>query len=333
MSPPAHRTTLVVAKPRAHEPRNPPGAALLSLNQSAGTAATRAFPAAAAAKPSAIGTIAIAVAWLLMPGLESRAEAQGVSRQRRVVPAIAAATLRVPPGVRLATLARPIPVGRRVHVGWRATVPGETLDAVRLALLEAARVTGLRGEVLQRIAERESRLDPMARSGSSSATGLMQFTRDTWLEVVRDFGERHGLVNEAAALQTDRDGRITAQDPQALHRILSLRENARYSAILAAERLRAARPGLETTLGRAATPADLYLIHLLGPTGSRRFLAALRDNPQQTSVALLGDRAVTNPAIFQHNGQSLSLVHVYAALGRMFEGPIEVAELRRTQPD
>lgn len=330
---PPRRTTLIVATSGANNHRTPPGAALLSLNRPAAPAAMLTFPPGAAARPSAIGTIAIAVAWLLMPGLESRAEAEGVSRQRRIVPAIAAATLRVPPGVRRVTLARPIPVGRRVHVGWRATVPAETLDAVRLALLEAARVTGLRGEVLQRIAERESRLDPMARSGSSSATGLMQFTRDTWLEVVRDFGERHGLVSEAAALQTDRDGRISAQDPAALNRILSLRENARYSAILAAERLRAARPGLETTLGRAATPADLYLIHLLGPTGSRRFLAALRENPQQTSFTLLGDRAVTNPGVFQRNGQSLTLVHAYAELGRMFEGPIEVAELRRTQPD
>ncbi|MES2712673.1 MAG: transglycosylase SLT domain-containing protein [Pseudomonadota bacterium] len=246
---------------------------------------------------------------------------------------MAAATLRVPPGARRIALVRAMPPGRRVQVGWRTTLPGETLDAVRLALLEAARITGLRGEVLQRIAERESRLDPLARSGSSSATGLMQFTRDTWLEVVRDFGERHGLASEAAALQTDREGRITARDPQALNRILSLRENARYSAILAAERLRASRPGLEATLGRAATPADLYLIHLLGPTGSRNFLAALRANPQQTSFALLGERAVTNPGVFQRNGQSLTLVHAYAELGRMFEGPIQVAELRPTQPD
>jgi hypothetical protein len=142
---------------------------------------------------------------------------------------------------------------------------------VRLALEQAAYATGMDAGMLQRIAERESRLDPTARSRSSSATGLMQFTRDTWLEVVRDFGPRHGLTSEAAALRTDREGQIEARDPGTMRRILLLRENARYSAVLAAERLRAARPGLERTLGREAAPSDLYLVHLLGHTGARRF--------------------------------------------------------------
>jgi hypothetical protein len=199
------------------------------------------------------------------------------------------------------------------------------VDTVRLALEEAASVTGLSGDVLQRIAERESRLDPTARSRSSSATGLMQFTRDTWLEAVRDFGPRHGLASEAALLDTNRDGDIEARDPRALRRILLLRENARYSAVLAAERLRAARPGLEQMLGRQATPTDLYLVHLLGKTGARRFLAALRDTPRRTSFAVLGDPARANPGVFERNGASLPVVHAYAELGRMFEAAMWVA--------
>jgi hypothetical protein len=179
--------------------------------------------------------------------------------------------------------------------------------------------------MLQRIAERESRLNPTARSRSSSATGLMQFTRDTWLEVVRDFGPRHGLASEAAALQTDREGQISTAQPQTLRRILLLRENARYSAILAAERLRAARPGLEQFAGRAATPADLYLVHLLGHTGARRFLAALRDTPQRSSFAVLGDPARANAGVFERGGTSLPVARAYAELGRMFEGPVQMA--------
>jgi hypothetical protein len=215
-----------------------------------------------------------------------------------------------------------------VPAGLRAAPPTQTLDTVRVALEHAAHATGLNGGVLQRIAERESRLNPAARSRSSSATGLMQFTRDTWLEAVRDFGPRHGLASEAAALTTDRDGRIEARDPRTLRRILLLRENARYSAVLAAERLRAARPGLEQTLGREATPTDLYLVHLLGSTGARRFLAALRETPQRSSLTVLGEPARANPGVFERQGASLPVVRAYAELGQMFEAPLQLVTSR-----
>lgn len=296
------------------------------------------------------GSRALAVAWLLMPMFLTAAEAASSSRQRRVVPAAAVATARAPDGARRMSLVRQVPQARRglqarrapqarrvpqarqVPAGAGVTHLGWTLDTVRLALEDATRATGLDRGVLQRIAERESRLNPTARSRSSSATGLMQFTRDTWLEVVRDFGPRHGLASEAAALQTGRDGRIEAQDPRTLQRILLLRESARYSAVLAAERLRAARPGLEGVLGRAATPADLYLVHLLGNTGSRRFLAALRDSPRRASLAVLGEPARANPGVFERNGESLPVARAYEELAVMFEAPLLVAVLSSPQP-
>jgi hypothetical protein len=192
-------------------------------------------------------------------------------------------------------------------------------DVVEMALRRAERATGLSADVLRRIAERESRLDPRAENPSSSARGLMQFTRDTWLEVVRDFGPHHGLGRHAAALTTDRDGNIGARNWRELQGILRLRDNPHLSAVLAAERLKKARPGLEESMGRAARPADLYLVHLLGPTGARRFLAALHETPGRSSVAVVGDAAKPNPGVFERRGRALPVKTVYEEVAEMFE--------------
>lgn len=274
--------------------------------------------------------LAVVVVGIALP---NTAVAGNPERQRNSAPIASPIVVRGPSVARPSAQTRWPAEVHRVQAGWRTTPSGETLNTVRSALEAASQLSGLDGAVLQRIAERESRLNPAARSGSSSATGLMQFTRDTWLEVIRDFGARHGLAIEAAALHTDRDGRIGARDPNVLRRILLLRENAWYSAVLAAERLQAARPGLERVLRRQTTPSDLYLVHLLGNTGARRFLAALRDDPRQTSVAVLGVPALANPGVFERNGASLTLVRAYAELGRMFEAPLMFAELTsRTEP-
>lgn len=194
-----------------------------------------------------------------------------------------------------------------------------TDEAVRLALLRAEQATGLSADVLRRIAERESRLNPLARNSRSSATGLMQFTRDTWFEVIRDHGARHGLAAQAASLRTDREGRIGAEDGRSARRILQLREDPRLSAVLAAERLKHARPSLETTLGRPARPADLYLVHLLGPTGARRFLAALRETPRRSSLAVVSEEAArSNASVFARGGRPLPVSEVYEDMAGMF---------------
>ena len=100
--------------------------------------------------------------------------------------------------------------------------------------------------LLHAIAWQESRFRHAARNSRSSASGLMQFTSATWLEVVRDHGAKHGLAAEAAALSTDpRTGTISARNHRILARILKLRFNPRLSAIMAAERLAAAEASLE----------------------------------------------------------------------------------------
>lgn len=199
-------------------------------------------------------------------------------------------------------------------------------NTVEVALQRAERSTGLSAYVLRQIAKRESRLDPLARSPSSSARGLMQFTRDTWLEVIRDFGPQHGLARQAAALVTDRDGNIGARNWRELQAILMLRDNPHLSAILAAERLKKAQPALEEAIGRPAEPADLYLVHLLGPTGARRFLTAVRETPDKSSLVVVGQAAKPNPGVFERRGQVLPVKKIYEEVAEMFEAGLRQPE-------
>ena len=173
------------------------------------------------------------------------------------------------------------------------------------------------------MAWKESRFDPAARNPLSSARGLMQFTEATWLEAVRDFGPRRGLARHAAALSTDhRDGTISTRDPRHLARLLKLRGDPRLSALMAAERVSGERAALERALGRAAAPADLYAVHLLGPAGARRFLAELRRAPERPAVEAVGrDSVAANRGVFlaRGTGRPFSLAEVHAAIASTVE--------------
>jgi hypothetical protein len=161
------------------------------------------------------------------------------------------------------------------------------------------------------IAWQESRFDPLARNRHSSARGLLQFTTTTWLTVMRDFGARHGHARLAAAIQTDRDGRLTVK-PHALRRkILALRDDPELAAIMAAERLAQERGALEAQLGRPAKPADLYMLHFLGPTGAREFLTELARNPDKPSIYVVPHVAEPNRSLFIRDGRVLTVADTY----------------------
>ncbi len=165
--------------------------------------------------------------------------------------------------------------------------------------------------VLLAIAWKESRFDPLARNKHSSARGLLQFTTATWLTVIRDFGARHGLVRQAAAISTDREGQLSVTSPRLRRAILALRDDPELQVIMAAERLRQERAVLEQQLGRSATPADLYVLHLLGPAGARNFLAQLEQKPESLSIDVVGHAADPNLGLFIRNKRRLSVAETY----------------------
>jgi hypothetical protein len=210
----------------------------------------------------------------------------------------------------------------------RAETAVEREASARQAAEYAENATGLSADALMRMAERESRFNASARNPRSTATGLMQVNRASWLEAVRDHGAKHGLAHYASQLRTDRQGNITARNPRVIADILRLRNNPQLSAGLASERMAAARAAAETTLGRRATPADLYLVHFLGARGAQRLFVAMRERPQASSVAVVSQAARTNGSVFHQAGRPLTVTRVYQEVAEMFE-PGEARTLQR----
>ncbi|MFZ4406193.1 MAG: transglycosylase SLT domain-containing protein [Paracraurococcus sp.] len=252
-----------------------------------------------------------------------------------LAPEAAAARAGKPPAAKLHAPRHPqlAPTRTRHHaMPHRQAAPAPEVPGIRRivvsALDGAIRATGIDPALLAALAWQESRFDPLARNGRSSARGLMQFTEATWLESVRDHGPRHGLRYEAAVLSTDpASGRITTRQPRTRARILDLRDNPRYAAALAAERIGRARPGLEAALGRPAGPADLYLVHLLGPAGAQRFLAALATGPAGPAADFVAaDSLALNREVFvaRDGRRPLSLREVHGRVTRSIAGQREM---------
>ncbi len=210
----------------------------------------------------------------------------------------------------------------------RTATPAAARPGIVNALARGARFEGVGATLMVAMAAQESSLITTARARESSATGLMQFTRDAWLEAVRDHGAAYGLARHARAVETDQDGSVTVKDAQRLNRILALRRDPTLSVVLAAERMARARSNLATWTGREPRPADLYLVHLLGSTGARRFLVALAQRPEQSSAEVAPAAVAANRGLFMTGGRARSVGEAYAEVTRRLDSQLAVhAEL------
>ena len=162
----------------------------------------------------------------------------------------------------------------------------------RAAIAQAAQSTGVDFDYLLAQARLESGLNPQARAGTSSATGLYQFLGGTWLDTLKKHGAEHGLGWAADA----------ASDPSRRAEVMALRYDPNASALMAAELASDNRAALSGTLGREPDGAELYLAHFLGPQGAGQILAAMASNPDQSAAALLPAAAGANRAIFYGPG-------------------------------
>lgn len=168
---------------------------------------------------------------------------------------------------------------------------------VRAAIARAAQATGVDFSYLLAQARLESSLDPAARAGTSSAAGLYQFTRGTWLQTLDRHGATHGLDWAGAAID---DGKV--DDPAMRQQIMALRFDPQASALMAAELASDNSAQLEGVLGRKPDAAELYMAHFLGAAGAGQFLTALARDPGQSAAALLPRAAAANRGIFYTPG-------------------------------
>jgi hypothetical protein len=171
-------------------------------------------------------------------------------------------------------------------------------EAVRAAIRRAADATGVNFSLLVETARRESAMNPNARAGTSSATGLFQFIESTWLDMVRRHGADHGLGAQAAALRNGANAAMR-QD------ILALRSDPEISARMAAELARENATTLQARLGRAPNAGELYAAHVMGPNGALRLIEAAQHGAP-SAVALFPREAAANRGLFYVGGQPRS---------------------------
>ena len=189
--------------------------------------------------------------------------------------------------------------------------------AVLGAILDATQASDIAPDLMMALAWRESRFAPAARSRLSSATGLLQFTSGTWVQVVREFGAKHGAARYADAIQRERSGNYTFQGAHMQEAILRLRTDPNLSANLAVEMLGRQRAALQASLTRTTTPTDLYLMHVLGPNGSARFLAALERRPSASMLEVANRRLLRNAGLLARDGRPMTVANTYAAVQNM----------------
>lgn len=168
------------------------------------------------------------------------------------------------------------------------------VDAVQFA---SAR-TGVDFDYLVDVARVESGYNPTAKAATSSARGLFQFTKQTWLATLDRHGASHGLAWAADAIGRDASGRLSVADPLLRQQIFDLRDDPAAASTMAAALTADNREYVESRIGRAAEPVDLYLAHFLGSAGAVKFLAAMAANPDQPGAPMMPEAAAANRSVF-----------------------------------
>ena len=201
----------------------------------------------------------------------------------------------------------------------RFKVDRGVVAAIRLSSVR----TGVDFSYLMELAATESNFDPVGKAKGSSATGLYQFTRDTWLNAVKMHGDKYGLGDYASQIEfyVNRSGyqRPMVRDSAVYQHLLDLRRNPRVSAMMAAETVRDNLRRLTFSFEREPARTDLYLTHFLGHNGAISFLKALNENPDALAVELFPAAAKSNQNIFHPKVcQPRTVNEVYELFGRKF---------------
>lgn len=178
-------------------------------------------------------------------------------------------------------------------------IAGQSVERSTLAGLKVASAkSGVSFQYLVAKAAQESSLNADAQARTSSAAGLFQFTRGTWLDMMHRYGSQYGYGDLAQKISVGDAGKPVVSDTGAERRLLDLREDPEASGLMAAAYAQDNAATLENTLGRLPDSADLYLAHFLGASGASIVLNAARETPDISAASLLPAAAKANRAVF-----------------------------------
>lgn len=189
-----------------------------------------------------------------------------------------------------------------------ASQPATNMERVARAIGTASDRTGVDFDYLMNQARVESGFRADAKASTSSASGLFQFTQQTWLATLKQHGAEHNLSWAVEAISADKHGQYSVLDPQLRGQILALRNQPEAASVMAAEFAADNSDALSTALGREPEAVDLYLAHFLGSSGATKFLKAWEADSSQPAATLFPAAADANkPIFFGRNGTPRTL--------------------------
>jgi hypothetical protein len=258
---------------------------------------------------------------------------------------VAEAPIPIPPatsGYASAQARRTIAAKIKIQIDDRPPAdPNELLsfDGIRVprwivdTILAAAEVTDVDPAYLMALADKESSFIPDNKARSSSAEGLFQFIDSTWLQMVRDFGPKYGLTDEAAAVEVT-NGQYAVADAGMREHVLGMRRDSYIAALMAAEMMKRDRERIEERIGRPISRSEYYLAHFFGVHSASRFMSLLDDKPKQSAPRVFPAAARANRALFftkqGRRTRQLTVAEVYDRLDEMIDRRLERYEDVRT---
>lgn len=195
------------------------------------------------------------------------------------------------------------------------------------AIRDASTRTGVDFSYLLEQAAAESSFDVKAEATTSSASGLFQFIERTWLRMVKNHGDKHGLQEYTQHI----DENFDVQDDAMRDEILDLRFDPQVASFMAAEFAAENKSFLQKQLGneRDLEATDLYLAHFLGASGASGFLKAMDENPLETAAHVMPKAAAANYNVFYDSktGEARSLAGVYEFFEKKFAASNQQSEM------
>ncbi len=192
--------------------------------------------------------------------------------------------------------------------------PIEAPERISTAIAKASKATGTDFNYLLTTAARESSFKAQARAKTSSAAGLFQFIENTWLQTLKQEGERYGLGEYADQIVRTRSGRYYVPNRAMRAEILKLRHDPEVSALMAGAFTQQNTDYVSGKLGRKPTQGELYIAHFLGPHGATKLISRSADTPSARADRVFPQAARANRAIFYDRGRPRSLSQVYELL-------------------
>lgn len=194
------------------------------------------------------------------------------------------------------------------------------------SIATASQRTGVPFGYLLNQARTESSFNPAAKAPTSSASGLFQFTNQTWLSTVRSHGAEHGLGWAAGAIQRGQGGNLYVSDPGLRQQILDLRYDPEAASAMAGEFASDNSDYLSQHLGRQVDETDLSLAHFLGAPGALKFLTAMAQSPEASAAPYFPEAAGANASVFfGPGGAPRSFAEIHARFATKATSPTPTA--------